>query len=313
MTARGFDTTANLTPSEEFILNIRQQKLHVRSLIPSDVKPRCLLIYLHCYTLHSNTPVFEQFGLELVRKNIAIVSLDFQGHGYSEGERGVINDFNEFVDDVLQLITCLYMGTAATSLPFHLTKSDFVCPFLIVGESLGGGIALASALRMQSSPSNISSKFLGAVLLSPAIGARRMPLLFTAMTVFSYLFGSFPIATSSVAPPEYNWKDVTLSKYLDSQRCPTVTLNSINQILRLSNHVQKSLDMVAFPFFVLHDPQDQLVSVQGSLRLMEKSRTAIEEKEFISIPEGRHDLFHNCLPVVVEHVLRFIDKFSIDP
>ena len=83
-----------------------------------------------------------------------MISYDSEGHGYSEGDRGLIRDWRHLRDDVIDFITLIYGD--------HLTsdKCNLSCPCLhdvrsrqlvMIAESIGGGISLAACIQLQKS------------------------------------------------------------------------------------------------------------------------------------------------------------------
>jgi hypothetical protein len=83
-------TKINLTKGSEYVYNSRNEKLHVRSYWPEG-QATAIFIYLHGYASHGNRPTMSHLSSNFIEKNLAIVSLDFAGHGFSEGQRGLVN------------------------------------------------------------------------------------------------------------------------------------------------------------------------------------------------------------------------------
>lgn len=75
----------NLERTEEFVINNRDQILHVRSKWPKDTK--CVVLFLHGYASHGARPTHKHLATEFNNNEIAYITLDFHGHGYSEGLR----------------------------------------------------------------------------------------------------------------------------------------------------------------------------------------------------------------------------------
>ena len=75
----------NLPKGDEYVYNSRQQKIHVQTMMPKSKKPKFLVVLLHGYSAHSNQPWVPLIGSEFVENDIAFVTFDFHGHGYSDG------------------------------------------------------------------------------------------------------------------------------------------------------------------------------------------------------------------------------------
>ena len=90
-------------------------------------KVRAILVIVHGLGAHSDR--FSNVIQHLIPKQYAVYALDLRGHGRSPGQRGYINAWSEFREDLaafLQLIQTQNPG----------------CPIFLLGHSLGGMIVL---------------------------------------------------------------------------------------------------------------------------------------------------------------------------
>lgn len=139
----------NLADSNEFVFNSNEQKLHVRSYWPNDatdVPPTAAIIFLHGYNSHSCRPVHTFMAEGFVKqKGYVYITLDFHGHGRSDGLKGFIGNFVDLVDDVVSVLSALYAGPNETSY-FRIKKplSNNI-PFYLMGHSMGGTVALLTS------------------------------------------------------------------------------------------------------------------------------------------------------------------------
>lgn len=179
----------NLPKSEEYIVNSRNQKLHVRSFLPDDKNVTMLVIYLHGYSAHNNQPWMPVLAKEFTDQNIGLISFDFHGHGYSDGFPVHVEKHEDLVDDCLCLISELYFtaksgGSGGKGI---LLQRGFSCPFVICGQSLGGVVTIATGLELQyikektskntysDAFTSIAELFKGCVILCPAISLDLPP------------------------------------------------------------------------------------------------------------------------------------------
>lgn len=102
--------------------------------------------------------------------------LDLQGHGYSEGERGLILSYNDLVNDMYQFINSIYNGSDdQNKINFEeniieLIHSIKSLPFFVMGQSMGGGVISMLSPRLQS-----FDNYVGSILLAPYLGAAKIP------------------------------------------------------------------------------------------------------------------------------------------
>ena len=133
-----------------------------------------VFVCLHGYGNHVNS----ERGAGCLRKysedlNAIIFAYDQQGHGRSEGPRGVICKHTELVDDLVDFVTLLRHAELPDSETYSLCSAELLSmaqdrEFVIVGESIGGAIALAATVRLQTSSARVSAILLFAPFLKAA-------------------------------------------------------------------------------------------------------------------------------------------------
>ncbi|HYX17415.1 MAG TPA: alpha/beta hydrolase [Nostoc sp.] len=117
----------------------------------SEGKVRAILAIVHGLGGHSDR--YNNIVQHLIPKQYAVYALDLRGHGRSSGQRGYINAWSEFCEDLgafLQLIQTQNAG----------------CPIFLLGHSLGGVIVLDYILRHPQQASVLQ----GAIALAPSLG-----------------------------------------------------------------------------------------------------------------------------------------------
>jgi len=99
----------------------------------------------HCLRYEHIAHVLNQNGYQ-------VYGMDHQGHGLSDGERGWVDKFADYTTDFVQF---------ATDVKQQIGES---CPMFLLGHSMGGCIAVLSALRSES-------LWAGVMLSGPMISA----------------------------------------------------------------------------------------------------------------------------------------------
>lgn len=74
----------NLPKGENFLVNPRGQRLHVRTFLPAPgtVEIKALLVWCHGYAAHVNGPTMLRVMEGMNKKGFAVIALDHHGHGY---------------------------------------------------------------------------------------------------------------------------------------------------------------------------------------------------------------------------------------
>ena len=96
-----------------------------------DLTSRAVLVIVHGLGAHSG--IFRQLAEFVCDRKITVYALDLRGHGRSEGQRGHINSWSEFRQDLNAFIQLV--ATKEPTLPLYL-----------LGQSLGGAISLDLSL-----------------------------------------------------------------------------------------------------------------------------------------------------------------------
>jgi alpha-beta hydrolase superfamily lysophospholipase len=136
----------------EKYLNQNGVKIHYNALNAENEKARILIV--HGLGEHAGT--FSNIIDHLLPKNISCWTYDLRGHGKSDGPRGHIDDFDDYVKD-----TCAIMKLMRADCPENI-------PFFLMGDSFGGMLVLHVALKH---PSLMN----GVIASSPGLGLNPMP------------------------------------------------------------------------------------------------------------------------------------------
>jgi alpha-beta hydrolase superfamily lysophospholipase len=126
----------NIPKSDEFVLNSKEQKIHVRTYWPVQA-PKAAIIYLHGYVSHTSRPVHKYVSKTFTDNNFVYITMDFHGHGHSDGLKAHIEDYVDLIDDVVTLLMALYAGPEeATYCRLKNSLADRNIPFFLMGHSM---------------------------------------------------------------------------------------------------------------------------------------------------------------------------------
>ncbi|MFN6572111.1 alpha/beta hydrolase [Dendronalium sp. ChiSLP03b] len=125
-------------------------ELYYQSWYP-EAKVKAVLAIVHGIGAHSGR--YGNVVEHLIPKEYAVYSFDLRGHGHSPGQRGHINSWAEFREDLQAFLQLIKIQQPES-------------PIFILGHSLGSVIVLDYVLRYPQEASALQ----GVIALAPALG-----------------------------------------------------------------------------------------------------------------------------------------------
>lgn len=267
---------------ESYWVNRRGMSLMTNILTPDDGQPiQAVVCYCHGYTDFPTLTRRKEF-FRMVRKGIAVVIIEYEGHGRSDGYLGLITDWDKLIDDTSEY----FEQTARRRFPST--------PIFLMGESMGGACAYCTYNRNPK-------LFRGVVFVAPMckIGEDCLPPQWV-IDLFRKLagpkgtastLGYLPIAPSqgididlSVRP----LKQAMLTAFpMDYVRKPR--LATARELLDVTIHISNDLQNFNAPFLVQHGSLDRITDPKLSQSLYEESKS---QDKTLRLYDG---MFHSLL------------------
>jgi alpha-beta hydrolase superfamily lysophospholipase len=117
-------------PDLESTLDRAGLRLHLEHYRPSR-EARMGLVMVHGFSAHCG--LYRHVARAFAEQGMAVTQLDCRGHGRSDGRRGHVDDFADYLDDLDEVVA-------------WAEKQDRGLPWAWLGHSLGGAICLAGVL-----------------------------------------------------------------------------------------------------------------------------------------------------------------------
>ncbi|MBY0547644.1 MAG: lysophospholipase, partial [Candidatus Obscuribacterales bacterium] len=248
-----------------------RQAAPCRSWVSTREKPIAVILCIHGLGLQSNS--YEFFGKETSNRGIAVYAIDVRGFGSWMQAKGKTKvNFDDCLADIKQSLESI--RSAHPGLPVY-----------ILGESMGGAIALRAASLY---PDLIDG------LISSVPAGERFNQGKTSMKVFMNLLAGFDIANvgqdvvnsaTKNAKLQSQWKEDPLARL-------SLTPQELIQFQDFmnSNHdaAKKLTDM---PVLFVQGVGDQLVKPEGTWELF--NSVAAKDKSFFAVP-GEHLIFEEA-------------------
>ena len=254
-----------------------------------DAAPSCVLLCVHGLGLYNHS--YEDFGKRMAKAGVSVCAIDVRGFGsWAEAQGHEKVDFDGCLADI-----------KATLKVLHKVHPNL--PVFIVGESMGGAIALrATALY----PDLVSG------LISSVPAADRFQQKRTALKVAAHLLASpdkpFDVGTGIINQATVNpeLKQAWLSDPLDRLN---VSANELLQFQAFMNQNHASAKLITNkPVLIVQGCKDRLVRPEGTVELYNELGTP--DRELILIPKSEHLIFeeNQCSDQVLEAVVGWINS-----
>ena len=230
--------------------------------------PRAVVVNLHGLGDHSG--LYPMVADYIVGREMAVHAFDMRGNGRSDGPRGYVERWSQYLEDLARFLALV--GT-----------DDPGRPVFLIGNSLGGLIALEYALR---TPDGLR----GVVTVSAPLGELSVPAPLLALgRVMSRVWPRFSLETgmdlSGLA------RDPTVAEQILADplfhRRGTARLST--EVTTAIARVRSGADSFRLPLLVLHGSDDRMVSPVGSRQFA--ARAGSPDKQLIEYPGGYHALF----------------------
>ncbi len=243
--------------------NIRLYSATVRN-------PLANVVLVHGFADHSGryehvVDAFCQAGFNMFR-------IDLRGHGKSDGARGFINSFDEYLKDI---------NGAKGHWQEHTSNDK---PWAIIGHSMGG---LVVARYVETYPED----FVAAVLSSPFMGLRLpVPAWKNVMAKLAARFLPTLSLPAGIDPQMLTHDKDVLEAYTEDP----LVFTSANarwfvEILSAQQSAFEQADRIKIPMLIMQAADDMLVDPEASRKFYEK--ITHPEKEFRIYDHCYHELF----------------------
>jgi alpha-beta hydrolase superfamily lysophospholipase len=260
-------------------------RLFVQTWQPKD-KCKAAICLVHGIGEHSSR--YHQWAERFVSNGFAIVSFDQRGHGLSEGKRGVISSYDDFMRDIDLIVD--YTNNLFSKLPTFL-----------YGHSMGGGEVLSHLM-------NRKGNYLGVIATSPWIISQEAPpkFLFPLIRAFNKIIPSFSITTRFDAKRLSHDKEVWKKYNEDPLIHHRISFRLFVDAYDAGCALLKNTNSLSKPLLLLHGDADEVTDSDAS-KLFAKPLTPA--CTYIQYNKAFHELHHEfCKQKVFEDIVSWINR-----
>lgn len=255
---------------EGMFTGYRNLELFYQHWLPTK-EPKAIIILVHGLRAHSGC--YLKLNNYLLSKGYAIYSFDLRGHGKSEGIKGHVDNFSDYVYDLQVFINRVRSERGGYDI-------------FVIGISMGGTITLDYALENQN---QLVGLIAAGAFLRPDVSVS--PLLiqictFLSLTLPKMRIGSFDISVMSkdkLVVHRYT-KDPLYYK-------GKITARLGSELLEASKKLQPQISSIKLPILIMHGTADRLANLEGSITLCESVGSI--EKTLKLYDGAYHDIFND--------------------
>jgi alpha-beta hydrolase superfamily lysophospholipase len=239
-------------------------------------------------------------GQTLASSGYAVYGIDYEGHGKSEGLRAYVPNFDELVNDCNTFFNSV------------MDREEYACkPSFLVGESMGGAVAVMIALRNRA-------RWSGLVLVAPMLKiSEKMKPPQALLPVLIKLCNIIP--TWRITPT----KDIIDTAYRDTIKRDEIRCNpyayqggprlaTAYQLYKASSFIQAHLAEVSLPFICIHGLADCVNEPEASKMLFDSASSL--DKTLKLYPDMWHGLLtgepQENIDLVFDDITQWLKKGS---
>ena len=253
-------------------------------------EPLANLVFIHGFADHANR--YNHVVEALNKSAVNVFRLDLRGHGHSQGARGALQDYRQYVTDV----------KAAADHWKSLTGDD--APWLIMGHSMGG---LVVARFIETHPRDFKS----AIFSSPFLGLRvpvpvwKRGLAMVVSRVVPNL--SMP---SGIDPGWISHDRQVVEAYREDPLVfTTATAGWFVATVKAQREVFEDIGKVAIPFSLMQAADDMLVDPETSKRFYHQA--PVTDKQMKIYDDCYHELLMEVgRDRIIGDVLAWVSQFA---
>lgn len=234
--------------------------------------PKAVISLIHGYGEYSHR--YDDWAGRFTDKGFVVHALDYRGHGKSDGRRGHIKSFDDFLKDVEVLVK-------------ESKKLYPNIPNFIYGHSLGGNIVTNYILKQ-------NNQFAGAVISSPWYKLSFDPsvLILTLARVMRRVYPKFTQNANLDVKALSHDKKIVDDYINDPLVHEKISTRMFFEIYNAGLWVLKSTDKLNIPVLMQHGTGDHITSYHATKEFAEKAKEQNKDVTYKEWPELYHEL-HN--------------------
>lgn len=279
-----------ITTSDNIKLNVLTHKID---------KMKCILIHLHglgnhFQNIYESTDSFHNRINMLEKNKIISYALELRGHGLSDGIKFHINNFDEYLIDLDTLVKYLQINNP--SIPIH-----------IIGESMGGALAIKYCIKYSN---NIASIILMAPMCGVSIISSLSYIKIYTMLALSYIFPSYKLIPKNNKNCLYNMMYLEAKNKCIYTNNENIRLSTGRECYYVMNYITQNKHLFTTPVYAVHSKQDDTTEYSITENFINTCGST--NKSLLLLDDSNHYLLiekddHDMMPkTVLESICKWL-------
>ncbi len=209
-----------------------------------------VVLITHGIAEHSGR--YEQTALSLNAVGYTVVAFDLRGHGKSSGKRNYINSFQDYLNDLGDVL--------------KRTKAYYpALPIFLLGHSMGGGITTLFSIERQPD-------IKGIILSAPSVKVSDdiSPFLQKISGILSVILPKLPAVKLETGDISRDPKVVEAYENDPLNYLGGILARTGSEVLKSTKQITTQAHSISLPILIMHGTADKLADVSGSEMLYDK-------------------------------------------
>jgi lysophospholipase len=247
-------------------------RLHLDHYVTRVAEPLGSLVFVPGFAMYAAW--YRHVAAAFAAAGLHVTALDVRGHGRSEGRRGFVRRFSDFVDDLEVVLDWARARGAAGA------------PIVVSGHSHGALIALGHALggRSRVSALALGAPWLGLTMKVPMVKRAASP-------VLGWLWPTLALANGIRVEDVTRDAEVQRRLAEDPLIHHVATARWFNESLAAQAHILAEAGHLSIPTFIGIPGQDRIASAETAASFARAAQAGGAPVQTKAYPEVFHELF----------------------
>ncbi len=236
--------------------------------------PKAIINLVHGFGEYSGR--YDEWAMRFTEKGFLVHAIDYRGHGKSDGRRGHVRKFDDFLNDIEVLVK-------------ESKKLYPELPQYIYGHSLGGNIVTNYILKREHD-------FKGAIISSPwyKLSFELSAFMLFIARIMNKIYPKFTQKSTLEVNALSHDKNIVDLYITDALVHEKISARMFFEIYKAGDWVLKNADKINLPLFIQHGNDDNVTSYKASREFAEKAVGLNKDVTYKEWPGLYHEL-HNEL------------------